>query len=48
MARVPIINNWAEARPYLEMLKGTLEADVRPLLGTVGGAPLAINREVLT
>lgn len=48
MAQVPTITSWSEARPYLENLKGTVEADVRPLLGTQGGAPFAVTREVLS
>lgn len=48
MANVPVIKTWAEARPYLVTLKGTVDADIRPLLATAGAAPFAINREVLS
>jgi hypothetical protein len=48
MADVPVISTWPDARPYLQALKGTVDADIRPLLATVGGAPFAINREVLS
>lgn len=48
MADVPVINAWSEAQPYLQTLKGTVAADIRPLLATVGAAPFAINREVLS
>ena len=48
MAQVPTISKWIEAKPYLENLRGSVEADVRPLLSTPGGAPFAISREVLS
>lgn len=48
MAQVPFIKSWSEAKPYLENLKNTVEADVRPLLKTPDGAPFAITREVLS
>lgn len=48
MADVPIIATWPEARPYLQTLKGSVDADVVPLLATAGAAPFAINREVLS
>src|SRR5947209_304999 len=48
MADVPIIKAWPEARPYLQTLRGTVDADIRPLLATAGAAPFAINREVLS
>jgi hypothetical protein len=47
MAQVPTIGTWGDARPYLEDLKGTVLADVRPLLDTPGAAPFAVCREVL-
>ncbi len=48
MADVPIIAAWADARPYLQGLKGTVDGDIRPLLATTGAAPFAISREVLS
>jgi hypothetical protein len=48
MAQVPTIQTWREAEPYLENLKDTVQADVRPLLDTPGAAPFAISREVLS
>lgn len=48
MAQVPIIVSWNDAGAYLQMLKGTVAADVRPLLDVAGHAPFAICREVLS
>src|SRR5688572_1528561 len=48
MADVPVIKTWADARPYLEMQKGTANTDIRSLLAAVGAAPFAICREVLS
>jgi hypothetical protein len=48
MARVPTLQSWKEAGPYLQMLKGTIAADIRPLLDLPGNAPFAICREVLS
>src|SRR5882724_5711221 len=48
MADVTTIKVWADARPYLVTLKGTVNADIRPLLATAGAAPFAICREVLS
>lgn len=48
MAQVPIIVSWKDAGAYLQMLKGTVAADVRPLLDVAGHAPFAICREVLS
>lgn len=48
VADVSVIKSWAEARPYLATLKATVGSDIRPLLATAGGAPFAINREVLS
>jgi len=48
MAQVPIIQSWREAAQYLQNLKGTIQADVLPLLGLPGAAPFAISREVLS
>jgi hypothetical protein len=48
MAQVPIISSWKEAKAYLQMLKGTVSADIRPLLDLPGHAPFAICREVLS
>jgi hypothetical protein len=47
MAQVPIITKWIDAKRYLEGLRGSIKADVAPLLSTAGGAPFAICREVL-
>ncbi len=47
MAQVPIITTWQEAGAYLQMLKTTFTADIRPLLDLPGHAPFAICREVL-
>jgi hypothetical protein len=47
VAQVPTIRTWEDARPYLENLKGTVLADVRPLLDVPGAAPFAVCREVL-
>ena len=46
MAQVPNIQKWKDAKRYLEGLRGSIEADVVPLLSTLGGAPFAICREV--
>src|SRR5437764_1458320 len=48
MADVPSIAAWPDARPYLQVLKDSVGADIRPLLATVGAAPFAITREVLS
>jgi hypothetical protein len=48
MAQVPIISTWQEAGAYLQMLKGTVAADIRPLLNVPGHAPFAICREALS
>lgn len=48
MAQVPSITTWKEAGAYLQMLKGTVAADIRPLLDLPGHAPFAICREVLS
>jgi hypothetical protein len=48
MARVPTIHSWKEAGAYLQMLKDTVAADIRPLLDVPGKAPFAICREVLS
>lgn len=48
MAQVPIIATWEDAGAHLQMLKGTVAADVRPLLDVAGHAPFAICREVLS
>jgi len=48
---MPIITNitiWKEAGEYLQMLKGTVAADICPLLNLPGHAPFAICREVLS
>lgn len=45
---VPIIASWKDAGTYLQMLKGTVVADVRPLLDVTGQAPFAICREILS
>jgi hypothetical protein len=42
------IGTWSEALPYLDMLKGTVAGDVRPLLATPGSAPFAVFREVMS
>src|SRR5262245_148099 len=47
MAQVLEIGTWEDARPYLENLKRTILADVRPLLDLAEGAPFAVCREVL-
>jgi hypothetical protein len=46
MAYLGAIKAWKEARPYLETLKQTILADVRPLLDLPERAPFAINRDV--
>jgi hypothetical protein len=48
MADVPTIAAWTDARPYLQTLRRSVDADVAPLLDTAGAAPFAINREVLS
>jgi hypothetical protein len=48
VADVPTISSWSEAKPYLHSLRGSVDADIAPLLDTVGAAPFAINREVLS
>src|SRR3990172_9181630 len=48
MAQVPIVSTWQEASAYLQMLKGTVTADIRPLLDVPGHAPFAICREALS
>lgn len=48
MAQVPIIVSWKDAGDYLQMLKGTVTADICPLLDVPGHAPFAICREVLS
>lgn len=48
MAQVPIITTWQDAGAYLQMLKTTVAADIRPLLDLPGHAPFAICREVLS
>ena len=48
MAEVPTIATWPDARPYLQALRGSVDADIAPLLPTAGAAPFAINREVLS
>jgi hypothetical protein len=48
MAQVPIIRTWKEASDNLQMLKGTIEADICPLIDLPGHAPFAICREVLS
>ncbi len=48
MAQVPSITTWQEAGAYLQMLKGTVAADIRPLLDLPEHAPFAICREVLS
>ncbi len=48
MAQVPIIVSWKDAEDYLQMLKGTVTADICPLLDVPGHAPFAICREVLS
>lgn len=45
---VPIIASWKDAGAHLQKLKGTVMADVRPLLDVAGHAPFAICREVLS
>ena len=45
---VPIISQWPDALPYLSNLAATVNGDIRPLLGTSGGAPFAVSREVLS
>jgi hypothetical protein len=46
MAKLGTIETWGDTRPYLETLKQTILADVRPLLALPGAAPFAISREV--
>ena len=46
MSKLQTIKTWGDVRPYLETLKQTILADVRPLLDLPGEAPFAINREV--
>lgn len=48
MAQVTTITTWQGARTYLQMLKTTVAADIRPLLDLPGHAPFAICREVLS
>ncbi|MGF1614793.1 MAG: hypothetical protein ACFCVA_13035 [Gammaproteobacteria bacterium] len=48
MAQVPILAKWQEASAHLQMLKGTVAADIRPLLDVPGHAPFAICRETLS
>ena len=48
MAQVPRITTWQEAGAYLQMLRGTVSADIRPLLDLPEHAPFAICREVLS
>ncbi len=48
MAQVSIIQTWQDAGAYLQMLKATVVADIRPLLDLPGHAPFAICREVLS
>jgi len=43
---VPIIRDWKETKPYLDMLAQTVINDLCPLLKTPGGAPHTISREV--
>lgn len=45
-SRVPIANSWEDASRHLDMLAGTVLADIVPLLNTPGGAPHAVAREV--
>ena len=44
--RLPIVNRWDEAKLHLDMIAGTVLADLAPLLQTAGGAPHTIAREV--
>jgi hypothetical protein len=48
MAKVTIIQTWQEAGTYLQMLKRTVAADIRPLVDLPGNAPFAVCREVLS
>lgn len=48
MAQVPTVTIWQDAVVYLQRLKGTVIADVRPLLDLPGHAPFAICREVFS
>ena len=47
MTYLGTIEAWEDARPYLENLKRTIIADVKPLLDLTGAAPFAISREVV-
>lgn len=42
---VPIVKQWSEAVPYLDMLADTIDNDLLPLLSTKGGALHTISRE---
>jgi hypothetical protein len=46
MARLGTIEAWGDARPYLEIMKQTILADVQPLLDLPEEAPFAEYREV--
>jgi hypothetical protein len=48
VGQVPILIKWQDACAYLQNLKKTVAADVRPLLDTQGHAPFAICREVFS
>lgn len=48
MAQVRIIETWQEAVVYLQGLKGTVAADIRPLVELPGHAPFAVCREVFS
>ena len=48
LAQVPKITDWQQANKYLQNLRKTINNDVLPLLDTVGFAPFAINREVMS
>lgn len=47
MAQVPKLKKWSDANDYLLNLRKTIYDDIQPLLDTVGGAPFAINREIM-
>ncbi len=48
MAQIAKIGEWQEANNYLLNLRKTITDDIVPLLNTVGSAPFAINREILS
>ncbi len=48
MAQIEKIGEWQEANSYLLNLRKTITDDIVPLLNTVGSAPFAINRKILS